>query len=174
LIFSSYSSPPPDDMSLTDPDQVPTPTSFAPTGTPSVAPSDAPLPSGLPARIVPGSGSVDPSVDDLNGFTLIALLLDQGFGWDFVVQNPEAAAQILSYIPPLIQTALDVTGMLSFPLRHFLVSDDPSRRSGQGIRSSGLGSKFLPGSFGYLPVGHHLAGLYPKFSSRYPRSPDQG
>ena len=47
-------------MTLTDPDQVPTPTSFLDTGTPTVVPSVVSLPSGIPARIVPGSGGVDP------------------------------------------------------------------------------------------------------------------
>lgn len=105
-------------MSLTDPDQDPTSTSFATAGTPSVAPSDAPLPSGIPARIVPGASDgddVDPSVDNLSGFTLVAILFDQGFNWDFVVQNTDSAGQIFKFLPTMIQTALGVTGMLSFP-----------------------------------------------------------
>ena len=98
-------------MSLTDPDQVPTSTSFSTAGTPTAAPSVVSLPSGVPARIVPGSGGVDPSGDDLNGFTLIAILFDQGLNWETVVQNTDSPGQIFAWLPDLIQTALSITSM---------------------------------------------------------------
>jgi hypothetical protein len=105
LIFSSISESASGSLSLTDPDQVPTATSFSTAGTPSTAPSVAPLPSGLPARIIPGAGGVNPEVDDLNGFTLIAILFDRGLNWETVVHNPDSPGQILSWLPVSIQTA---------------------------------------------------------------------
>lgn len=98
-------------MSLTDPDQVPTPTSFSTTRTPTAAPSVVSLPSGVPARIVPGSGAVDPETDNLDGFTLIAILFDQGLNWETVVQNTDSPGQIFAWLPVLIRSALDITSM---------------------------------------------------------------
>ena len=117
LIFSSISESASDSLSLTDPDQVPTATSFSTAGTPSVAPSVIPLPSGIPARIVPGTGGVNPAVDDLNGFTLIAVLFDRGLNWVTVVQNPDSPGQIFSWFPAIVQTALGITGIRSSRLR---------------------------------------------------------
>lgn len=98
-------------MSLTDPDQVPTSTSFSTSRTPTVAPSIVSLPSGVPARIVPGSGGVDPGVDNLNGYTLIAILFTLELSWETVVQNPDSPGQIFAWLPELIQTALGITSM---------------------------------------------------------------
>lgn len=115
LIFSSISQSASDSVSLTDPDQVPTSTTLTTTGTPSVAPDVVSLPSGLPARIVPGAGSVNPDVDNLNGFTLIAILFDRGLNWDTVAHNPDSPGQIFSWLPVLIQTALGITST-QFPI----------------------------------------------------------
>lgn len=104
-------------MSLTDPDQAPTPTSFSTTRTPTAAPSIVSLPSGVPARIVPGSGGVDPGVDNLSGYTLIAILFDQGLNWETVVQNPDSPGQIFAWLPDLIQTTLSLTSMRFLPSR---------------------------------------------------------
>ena len=111
LIFSSFSQSSPVGMSLTDPDQVPTSTSFSTTVLPTAAPSVVSLPSGLPARIVPGSGGVNPAIDNLDGFTLIAVLFDHGLNWETVVQNPDSPGQIFAWFPVLIQRALGTTGM---------------------------------------------------------------
>ena len=113
------------DNLLTNPDQVPTATSFSTASTPSIIPSVAPLPSGIPARIVPGAGGVNPEVDNLNGFTLIAVLFDRGLNWDTVVHNPDSPGQIFSWLPVLIQTALGITSMRSprlCCLQHLTVS----------------------------------------------------
>ena len=117
LIVTSVSDSATDTLSLTDPDQVPTTTTFSTDGTPTVAPSVVPLPSGLPARIIPGAGGVNPDVDDLNGFTLIAILFDRGLNWDTVVHNSDSPGQIFSWLPILIQTALGISGM-RFPCLH--------------------------------------------------------
>ena len=119
LIFSSISKSVSGGLSLTEPDQVPTVTSFSTAGTPSFAPGVTPLPPGIPARIVPGAGGVDPEVDDLNGFTLIAILFDYGLSWDTVVHDPDSPSQIFSRLPVLIDTALGITGMRSSRLRRF-------------------------------------------------------
>jgi hypothetical protein len=117
LIFSSISESASDSLSLTDPDQVPTATSFSTAGTPSTAPSVAPLPPGIPARIVPGAGGVNPEVDDLSDFTLIAILFDSGLSWETVVQQPDSSGQILSWLPVSIRLALGITSMRSSRLR---------------------------------------------------------
>lgn len=133
-------------MSLTDPDQVPTSTSFSTTGTPTAAPSIVSLPSGIPARIVPGFGGVDPAVDDLNGFTLIAILFDQGLNWETVVQNPDSPGQIFAWLPVLIQTSLGITAdqVKSFALQVWISA------SYQGPKDvSLLGTTWL----GYVPAG---------------------
>lgn len=80
-----------------------------------MAPSVVSLPSGVPARIVPGSGGVDPGVDNLNGFTLIAVLFDQGLNWETVVQNTDSPGQIFAWLPQLIQTALSINSMRLAP-----------------------------------------------------------
>lgn len=113
-------------MTLTDPDQVPTPTSLPDTGTPTVAPSVVSLPSGIPARIVPGSGGADPGDNDLSGFSLITILFDQGLNWATVVQNTDSPGQIFAWLPPLIQTALSISSMRFSPLVVF-ASDIHSR-----------------------------------------------
>jgi len=113
LIFSSISKSISDGLSFTDPDQVPTVTSFSTAGTPSFAPGVTPLPPGIPVRIFPGAGGVNPEVDDLNGFTLIAILFDYGLSWDTVVHNPDSPGQIFSQLPVLIDTVLGITGMRS-------------------------------------------------------------
>ena len=113
LIFSSITESVYDGLSLTSPDQVPTATSLPIAGTSSVAP----LPPGIPARIVPGAGGANPEVDDLNGFTLIAILFDYGLNWDTVVYNPDSPGQIFSWLPVLIDTALGITGMRSSRFR---------------------------------------------------------
>ena len=117
--ISLSSSTPQNGSRSTDPDQVPTATSFSTVGTPSLAPSNAPLPPGIPARIIPGAGGVNPEAGDLNGFTLIAILFDRGFNWDTVVHNPSSPGQIFSWPPALISTALSITGTRSSRLRHW-------------------------------------------------------
>jgi len=132
-------------MSLTDPDQVPTPTTFSTTGTPTVAPSVVSLPSGVPARIVPGSGGVDPGVDNLNGFTLIAILFDQGLNWETVVQNTDSPGQIFAWLPQLIQTALSINSdqVKTFALQVYV----PASYQGPPDVSQ-LGTTWL----GYIPA----------------------
>lgn len=132
-------------MSLTDPDQVPTPTSFSTTGTPAAAPSVVSLPSGMPARIVPGSGGVDPEVDNLNGFTLIAILFDQGLNWDTVVQHPDSPGQIFAWLPPVILTSLSIPSdqVKSFALQVWIPQDYDGPRD-----VSLLGTTWL----GYIPT----------------------
>jgi len=113
LIFSSISKSISDGLSFTDPDQVPTATSFSTAGTPGFVPGVTPLLPGIPVRLFPGAGGVNPEVDDLNGFTLIAILFDYGLSWDTVVHNPDSPGQIFQH-PVLIDTALGIiTGMRS-------------------------------------------------------------
>ncbi|KAF9778560.1 hypothetical protein BJ322DRAFT_1101964 [Thelephora terrestris] len=145
LIFSSISTSELDSMTLTDPDQVPTPTSFSSTGTPTAAPSVVSLPSGYPARIVPGSGGVDPADVDLSGFSLIAILFDQGLNWATVVQNTDSPGQIFAWLPPLIQSALSITSdqVKSFALQVYI----PNSYQGPSDVSQ-LGTTWL----GYIPT----------------------
>jgi len=125
LSYSSISESVFDSLSLTGPDQAPTTTSFSATGIPNTVPSVAPLPSGLPARIVLGAGGVNPEVDDLDGFTLITILFDLGLPWDLVARNSSYPGLILSRLPVPIQTALDISSM-RFPhlccISHLTVS----------------------------------------------------
>ena len=70
---------------------------------------------------MPGAGGVNPAVDDLSGFTLIAILFDQGLNWDTVVLNSDSPAQIFAWLPVLIQTALGINSMRSsLPSSSFL------------------------------------------------------
>lgn len=79
----------------------------------------------MPARIVPGSGGVDPEVDSLNGFTLIAILFDQGLNWDTVVQHPDSPGQIFAWLPPVILTSLSIPSdqVKSFALQVWIPQD---------------------------------------------------
>ena len=129
LIFLSISESVSDSLSLKDSDRVLMATSFLTAGTPSLAPSNAPLPPGIPARIIPGAGGVNPDVDDLDGFTLIAILFDWGSNWDTVVHNPDSPGQIFSWFPALISTALSITGTRSSRFRHWPHSFPTIQRS---------------------------------------------
>ncbi|KAJ6533581.1 hypothetical protein B0H19DRAFT_1080998 [Mycena capillaripes] len=60
------------------------------------------LPSGLPYAIVPPSGGRQ---DPGSGVSLISLLLDPTFRWDFVVNSPTTVAQIFATMPSSITNA---------------------------------------------------------------------
>ncbi|KAF8961223.1 hypothetical protein BDZ97DRAFT_1664635, partial [Flammula alnicola] len=91
---------------LTDPDQIAS--SVAPIPSAASTITDAPLPTGIPGRILPAD-QLAPSTD-LSGFTLISLLFDQSLNWPFVVNSAISSSQIFAYVPVLIGTALGITG----------------------------------------------------------------
>ena len=96
------------DVSLSNADQAPSSVSFSSVAA-TASPSAVSLPAGLPARIYPAQG-VTPGVDNLDGFTLVSILFDQGLRWTFVVNSPQAASQVLAYTPIDIYTACGITG----------------------------------------------------------------
>jgi hypothetical protein len=71
-------------------------------------PSQAPLPTGVPARIYPPD-SADPSTADLADFTFISILFNQELNWEFVSQNTVASSQIFAYFPQVFINALNIT-----------------------------------------------------------------
>jgi hypothetical protein len=70
----------------------------------------APLPSGIPGRILPANQL--PSDTDLTGYTLISILFNKELNWPFVVNSPISSSQIFAYMPVLIGAALGITGEL--------------------------------------------------------------
>jgi hypothetical protein len=105
LVFTSISSSPA--ATITDPDQPTTTVSLDTSAT--ALPPQAPLPSGMPARIYPVNGT-DPSTADIPGSTFISLLFNQELNWQFVTQNPVSSSQIFAYLPVVLTTALNITG----------------------------------------------------------------
>ncbi|KAH9891983.1 hypothetical protein C8Q73DRAFT_98786 [Cubamyces lactineus] len=95
--------------SATDPDQpvttlsVSAPTSAAPDN----APSQAPLPKDIPLQILPAMGS-HPGDGDLVGYSEISLLFDLALDWVFVAKNSSSSSQIFAWMPPILQTALNL------------------------------------------------------------------
>lgn len=75
------------------------------TGAMTAAPSVAPLPTGIPARIYPADQgpSTAPS-----GFTLISILFNQSLNWQFEATNPDSSNQIFAYFPGVIANALGI------------------------------------------------------------------
>jgi hypothetical protein len=105
LVFQTPSPSP--SMTLTDPDQATTTIAF-PDPSASGSVSQVPLPTGIPSRIYPQNGVSDST--DLSGYTLISLLFDSDLGWVFVVEHDTTSSQLFAYVPPLVQTALGISG----------------------------------------------------------------
>jgi hypothetical protein len=76
------------------------------TASPSAAPTIAPLPTGIPARIYPAV-QIDPN-SDLSGYTVISILFNQELNWQFEATNPDSSNQIFAYFPGVIAAALGI------------------------------------------------------------------
>jgi hypothetical protein len=64
------------------------------------------LPSSLPAKIVPGNAPASIPEDA----TLVSLMFAKSsMGWEWVVQSPDTAAQVLAYMPQLLASSLNVS-----------------------------------------------------------------
>lgn len=150
---------------LTDPDQATTtvnPTDAAAATTLTVAP----LPTGVPARIYP-QDQIN-SATDLQGYTLISILLNQELNWPFVVNNQVSSSQIFAYFPVIISTALGIPAdqVKTYALQVYVPStyDSPADQSD-------LGTMWL----GYIPsdlVDTLAAEIKAKQSAFYTGVPD--
>ncbi|KAF9488018.1 hypothetical protein BDN71DRAFT_1352119, partial [Pleurotus eryngii] len=79
---------------LTDPDQATTTvTPVQQSAQADVAPTTAPLPTGMPARIYPRNGT-DPTTENLGDYSLISILFTPELNWQFVATNPLSPSQI--------------------------------------------------------------------------------
>jgi hypothetical protein len=78
---------------------------IAPSNSPTGPVSVAPLPSDLPARIYPRE-RLDET--QLNGESLVALLLDLHLSWQFVVENSQSQGQLFLWTPGVLATALGI------------------------------------------------------------------
>ncbi|TFY83180.1 hypothetical protein EWM64_g835 [Hericium alpestre] len=107
LLFTSIPTPSsPASATVTDPDAPATTLSVAgPSGT--AAPVSAPLPNDIPARIYPPQPI--PQGTDLSQYTLISILFDSSLPWIFVAGSGDSQAQLLSWLPTVLQGALPIT-----------------------------------------------------------------
>lgn len=82
------------------------------------------MPSGLPSRILPGEGGVNPQTDDLTGYSMISVLFDSGLGWEFVVDNDMSPTEIFAWFPQLVETALGISSsqVKTFALQVYIPS----------------------------------------------------
>ncbi|KAF9031735.1 hypothetical protein BJ165DRAFT_1358167, partial [Panaeolus papilionaceus] len=112
---------------LSDPDQVIATTDSAGStivALPTVVAPPA-LPSGIPARILPGN-PIDPNAD-LTGYSLVSIAFTNELNWLFVTDNELSSGQIFAYLPTLILAALPtLTGEFPFPLFFCVVAGTSS------------------------------------------------
>ncbi|KAI0785163.1 hypothetical protein C8Q75DRAFT_723072 [Abortiporus biennis] len=112
LVASSLTPTETPSVTLTNPDEptssVSVDSTAAPAADNTAPPPPAALPTTLPSQIVPANG-VDPGVDNLDGYTPIAILYSSDLRWEFVAKNPDSASQIFAWTSASIQYALSLT-----------------------------------------------------------------
>ncbi|KZP26286.1 hypothetical protein FIBSPDRAFT_887374 [Athelia psychrophila] len=90
---------------LTNPDQASTTFTVA-SASGTATPTAPALPSGMPARIYPGSQIA--SNTDLTAYTPIAILFDLDLSWQFETSSSDAPNQMFAYMPAVIAGALGI------------------------------------------------------------------
>ncbi|KAJ8691130.1 hypothetical protein PTI98_010727 [Pleurotus ostreatus] len=140
LVFASLSTST-ELPTLTDPDQATTTvTPVQQSAQADVAPTAAPLPTGMPARIYPRNGT-DPTTEDLGDYSLISILFTPELNWEFVATNPLSPSQIFGYFPVILQTALVLPPdqVKTWVLQVYASSDYKGPRDASKLRTMWLG-----------------------------------
>ncbi|KAJ3519216.1 hypothetical protein NMY22_g13303 [Coprinellus aureogranulatus] len=108
-------------VTMTDPDAATT-TAEALPASETTALAVAPLPVGIPNKILPNPQLDLSTVQD--GFSLVSILFKSTLNWPFVVANEISSSQIFAYSKVLIATALQIPGdeVKTYALQVFIPS----------------------------------------------------